>query len=93
MRVRFTANVVPPGITQHPQSQTVAIGQVVTFTVAASGATPLSYQWQRNDVNIPGATSDTYTITARRRRQRRAVPRRRHQRLRQRDRATRPRSP
>ena len=64
MRVRFTANAVPPSITQHPQGQTVAAGQSVTFTVAASGPTPFSYQWQRNNVDIPGATSDSYTFTA-----------------------------
>ena len=43
-------------ITQHPQSRTVAVGQPATFTVAASGRRPLSFQWQRNGVNIAGAT-------------------------------------
>ena len=62
MRVRFAAGVVPPAITQHPQSQTVAAGQSVTFTVAATGATPLSYQWRRNDVDIPGANAESYTL-------------------------------
>ncbi len=41
-----------------------AIGQSVTFTVGASGAAPLSYRWQRNTVDIPGATNTTYTIAA-----------------------------
>ena len=30
----------------------------------ASGSTPLNYQWQRNQVNITGATSPSYTITS-----------------------------
>jgi glucose/arabinose dehydrogenase len=51
-----------PQITQHPASQTVSIDQPVTFTVSASGQAPLSYQWQRNGSNIPGATSSSYTL-------------------------------
>ncbi|HEX6739489.1 MAG TPA: PQQ-dependent sugar dehydrogenase, partial [Vicinamibacteria bacterium] len=62
-RVRFNNNQAP-AITQQPQSRTVAVGQSVSFTVAASGATPLSFQWQRNDVNIPGATAATFTIAS-----------------------------
>lgn len=52
----------PPTITSHPQDQTVAAGQSATFTVSASGASPLSYQWQRNGVDISGATQSTYTL-------------------------------
>jgi lysophospholipase L1-like esterase len=55
---------VQPGITLQPLSQSVVAGQPVTFTVGASGSDPLSYQWQRNTVTIPGATSPSYTITA-----------------------------
>ena len=42
-------------------NQTIAVGQSVTFTVRAFGETPLFYQWRRNDVDIPGATSSSYT--------------------------------
>ena len=62
-RVSFGASQAPT-ITQQPASQTVAPGQRVTFTVAASGTQPLSYQWQRNHMNIKGATSSSYTIAA-----------------------------
>ncbi|HYP02559.1 MAG TPA: PQQ-dependent sugar dehydrogenase [Pyrinomonadaceae bacterium] len=63
-RIQYPAGQTPPTIGQHPQSQTVAAGQPVTFTVSASGSTPLQFQWQRNNVNIPNANSDSYTIPA-----------------------------
>jgi putative cofactor-binding repeat protein len=51
-----------PEITTQLQNQTVNVGQGATFTVAATGSTPLTYQWQVNGVNIGGATSSTYSI-------------------------------
>lgn len=62
-RVRF-AQSQPPTITQQPANLTVAAGQQATFTVAASGSQPLSFQWQRNGSNIAGATSSTLSFTA-----------------------------
>ena len=64
--VNFTAtgNVVAPSITTQPASQTVTAGQAATFTVVASGTAPLTYQWQKNGVNIAGATSSSYTTPA-----------------------------
>jgi glucose/arabinose dehydrogenase len=61
-RVSFSSGTAP-GITTHPSNQTVMQGQSATFTVAASGTTPLNYQWQRNQTNISGATSSSYTLT------------------------------
>jgi glucose/arabinose dehydrogenase len=60
-RVQSSADTVP-SISTHPSSVTVAAGQTASFTVAASGTAPLAYQWQRNGVNIPGATSSTYSF-------------------------------
>lgn len=60
-RIDYTTAQAPT-ITQHPASQTVSVGQAATFTCAASGATPLSYQWRRNDVNISGAQAASYTL-------------------------------
>jgi glucose/arabinose dehydrogenase len=60
-RVQFTADTAPT-ISTHPASTTVAAGQSASFTVSASGTPPLSYQWQRNGVNIAGATSSTYSF-------------------------------
>src|SRR5580700_5829844 len=54
----------PPQITTQPASQTVNVGQTATFSVSATGAMPLTYQWQKNGANIPGATSASYTTPA-----------------------------
>lgn len=62
-KITYTANQAP-SITQQPASQTVSVGQPVTFTVGASGAPPLAYQWQRNHADIAGATSSSYTIAS-----------------------------
>jgi outer membrane protein assembly factor BamB len=52
---------VAPSITTAPVSTTTVVGQTATFSVTASGSTPLTYQWTRNGVNIGGATSSSYT--------------------------------
>jgi uncharacterized protein (TIGR02145 family) len=58
-----TATPVAPTITTQPQSQTVTAGQTVTFTVAATGTGQLSYQWQKGNSVISGATASSYSIT------------------------------
>jgi glucose/arabinose dehydrogenase len=60
-KISYTASTAPV-ISQHPADQIVPVGGSVSFTVVATGSTPLGYQWQRNQVNIPGATSATYTL-------------------------------
>jgi hypothetical protein len=62
----LTVNPAPvaPTITAQPANQTVAAGQTATFTVVAAGTAPLSYQWQKNGVNIAGATAPSYTTPA-----------------------------
>lgn len=62
-KIIYTVNTAPAIVTQ-PVSQTVAAGQPVTFSVTATGTTPLTYQWQRNTVNIAGATGASYTIAS-----------------------------
>jgi hypothetical protein len=54
----------PPSITAQPANQTVTVGQTATFSVTAAGTAPLSYQWQKNQVNIAGATSASFTTPA-----------------------------
>ena len=59
-----TVTVLPvaPTITDQPKAQTVDSGQKATFAVIARGSQPLSYQWQRDGVDIPNANSATYSI-------------------------------
>jgi hypothetical protein len=49
-------------ISGHPQSRSVYAGAAVTFSATIASSTPLSYQWQRNGADIPGATAATYTL-------------------------------
>ena len=55
-------DVTPASIDQGPLSLTATVGQSATFIVSASGAAPLSYQWLRNGVEIPGANNSSYTV-------------------------------
>jgi glucose/arabinose dehydrogenase len=54
----------PPQIGAHPLSVTVTAGRPASFSVSAFGTEPLSYQWQRDGVDIPGATSYSYTLAS-----------------------------
>ena len=60
-RITYTGSLAPT-MTTHPASQTVSVGDPATFTATASGNPPLNFQWQRNGVNISGATSESYTL-------------------------------
>jgi|GEM_PF-2703475 len=59
---------LPPSISQQPQSLISPAGSNATFSVTASGTTPLSYNWQFNgtnlsdNVHINGSQSNTLTI-------------------------------
>jgi endonuclease/exonuclease/phosphatase family metal-dependent hydrolase len=46
-----------PVIVTQPESQVVTAGNSASFSVSASGATPLRYQWQRNGVDLEEATA------------------------------------
>jgi sugar lactone lactonase YvrE len=54
--------IVPPAITNLPQSLTVTQGLNATFTVGASGTVPFTYQWTFDSGNISGATASSYTV-------------------------------
>lgn len=55
------AKPLPPTIITQPVSLTVEVGQTGTFSVTATGAATLTYQWFKNGVAINGATSSSYT--------------------------------
>ena len=54
----------PPTIVTQPLSRTPAEGTQVSLTVTATGIGTLTYQWQVNGQNIPGATSSTLVLSA-----------------------------
>jgi len=53
---------VPVSFQSQPQSQTVAQGQTASFSVSASGTSPLSYQWYFDSLPILGATSASLNV-------------------------------
>jgi len=57
--------LVPAYITSQPIAQAVLLNSNATFTVQASGTAPLSYQWQKDGVNLlnGGAVTGTTTTT------------------------------
>jgi hypothetical protein len=57
------ASPVGPTIAQQPQSTFVAAGDSATFSVVVDGTVPLSYEWRKDGVAIPGATNETLVIT------------------------------
>jgi predicted esterase len=52
-----------PVITQEPQSSTNLAGSTATFTVMATGASPVAYQWQKNAFDLAGYANGTLVIT------------------------------
>jgi hypothetical protein len=62
-RVQYTAGQAPT-IGVHPSDVSVSVGAPATFSVSASGTAPLSYQWQRNGVDVPGAMAASYTLAS-----------------------------
>jgi hypothetical protein len=53
----------PPIIIDQPTNESVPFGENASFTVLASGAFPLAFQWSFGGTNIDGATNATLTLT------------------------------
>ncbi len=58
--------VIPaePSFTLHPSSQYGIVGSNLTLRASAVGATPLRYQWQFNEADIPAASNATLVIAS-----------------------------
>jgi uncharacterized delta-60 repeat protein len=54
----LTSSILPPIITSQPASSTVGFNGGVSLIVSANSPFPLTYQWRRNGVNLPGATNN-----------------------------------
>jgi len=52
----------PPVITTQPTNLTVFIGSIATFSVVASGDSPLIYQWLFNGTNLFGQTNASLAL-------------------------------
>lgn len=53
----------PPAITSSPQDQLVVAGSTANFNVTATGSGSLNYQWYKAGIVIPGATTNTFSIS------------------------------
>ncbi len=62
--VVLTLALTAPTITAQPAGQNVSVGANVTFTAAATGTGPLTYQWERNGSPISGATSSSLSLSS-----------------------------
>ena len=61
-QVSYVPGPTLPFIVTDPTSQVVAAGTPATFSVLANGTPTLSYQWRLNGKDVPGATSNAFTI-------------------------------
>ncbi len=62
-KVNYTGSGAP-FISVQPQPQLVSVGEEARFSVTAIGAAPLQYQWQREGMDIAGATQPTYILSS-----------------------------
>jgi uncharacterized repeat protein (TIGR03803 family) len=62
-QIALFPSVTSPTVSSQPLSRTVPVSGDATFSVHASSASPLGYQWQRNGTVVAGATGSSYTTT------------------------------
>ena len=69
LRVEFTQTSartlpgVPAAIAIHPQGGKVVEGDTVVLNVSPTGTLPITYQWKKDAVNLPGKTNNSLTLT------------------------------
>ena len=62
-KIQFAPNA-PPLVAQPPADVIASVGQAATFSASVSGSSPFTFQWQKNDVDIPGARGPDFTLGA-----------------------------
>lgn len=60
----FPSPTAPFNAVALPASQTQYVGGVASFSVSASGSTPLAYQWWKGASPLSGKTSSTLTLSS-----------------------------
>jgi len=53
IQIVYALAETPPTISLQPSNQTTILGNTATFSVSATGVSPLSYQWFLDDTNSP----------------------------------------
>lgn len=56
--------MISPSIAYQPYDISVTTGQPAKFVTIGNGSGTISYQWQRNGVNIPGANDSKYLLNS-----------------------------
>lgn len=57
----ITGTIIPTAIIAHPVAAALHVGEPFNLGVTAVGSPPLTYQWQKDQANIEGATEATYS--------------------------------
>jgi glucose/arabinose dehydrogenase len=61
MKIEFPVDT-PPAIAYQPQDAIVALGEPASFFVSVGGSAPISYQWKKDGIDIPGADTNRLTL-------------------------------
>lgn len=56
--------IAPPIFSTQPSGQVVQVGAPVAMTAAIQGLAVTTFQWRKNDIDIPGATNSTLALAA-----------------------------
>ena len=62
LKIGLGITATAPEIIRQPTSQVTLEGEIVHLSVAASGTSPFSYQWQHNGEDIDGATKSELVL-------------------------------
>ena len=62
LQLKAAGSSSPPQIVANPTDQAVPAGAPATFSVQAVGSAPMSYQWQRNGVDMSGMTQPVLIV-------------------------------